>query len=548
MTFSIKARSEYRPGIETDHRVPTSDGLILATDIYLPTDPPRVVVVTRTPYDRARLRRDGLGWAAAGIAFVAQDVRGRYGSDGAWSPYHDERLDGAATLAWVRDQEWGADAALIVLGASYAAYTAWAMAVTVPDTVAGVISAVPAAGTRAINYTESGILRLAEHAMWWGEHAESRTSRTDVMRPMLADGTMLRHLPVSAIGKCLGVQVPRWWSVVAGGPSQDHPADDGPEAVTDDEMASIGVPTLHIGGWYDDFLPQTLHQWKVTGAARDPRPGRQLLIGPWAHALSSPHESQVGGRTHALTSRLPLGRYQVEWVRALVEGAVTSGEDVYLPGTEGWLHSWPPQTRQTTLYAHSNACLSASEPSSTSTWSDYQYDPRDPFPSSLAAVDIAMSLDSRRDRIKVRHRLSTSMTIVGRMCATIRTRSDRPGDRTVCIAERRADGAVIALAADTVPVAAGEHVATVILPVTAATVPATSELEMIVTGGAFPAVTRHPQSDDDRYTATCLHTAVHRIALDDQDTRLTIPVADRLPAIHDGVQTHSSEFQKEPTR
>lgn len=530
MTASTAIRRTTRPHVETDHSVRSADGVRLATDVYLPQGDPTAIVLMRTPYDRARLRQDGLGWASAGIAAVVQDVRGRHGSDGSWTPYRRERADGAATLGWIRDR-WP-DVAIAPVGASYAAYTAWAAAVTAPDLVDGVVSLVPAAGTRAINYTAHGILRLAEHIAWWTEHAEGRTSRTGLIGPMMSDGTVVRTLPVASIGDALWADVPHWWSAVAEGRSGVHPADDGPEAITDTELSDLGVPTLHIGGWYDDFLGQTLHQWRTVGMGRPVRPARQLVVGPWDHSLSSPDRSCVGARSHARGSRLPLGRHQVDWVRALVGGVCGEAQDVYLPGAEGWVRSWPPSTRDLRLIAAADGSLVPAGPSSSLVWRGYDYDPLDPSPSVLAGVDGAGLHDHRLDRVALRHELTSPLTIAGSMRITLRTRSDRPGDRHVCVAERRSDGALIALAEEAVPVAAGDHVVTVDLPVTATTVPATSVLQLVVTGGSFPALARHPQTDTDRAVATSLSPARHEIALGDGTTSLYLPVVENPPVIH----------------
>ena len=35
-----------------------------------------------------------------------QDTRGRFGSDGDFVPVEHEREDGAATVAWAREQPW----------------------------------------------------------------------------------------------------------------------------------------------------------------------------------------------------------------------------------------------------------------------------------------------------------------------------------------------------------------------------------------------------------------------------------------------------------
>jgi len=69
--------------------VPMHDGKRLATDIYLPAgECPFPVIFLRTPYSRVKPGRDlGQGYTAAGVAVVAQDMRGRFDSEGENLPF-----------------------------------------------------------------------------------------------------------------------------------------------------------------------------------------------------------------------------------------------------------------------------------------------------------------------------------------------------------------------------------------------------------------------------------------------------------------------------
>lgn len=113
--------------------VVTRDGVRLATDVYLPAGPGRVpAVIARTPYGT----RSNAVWFPAigrlfadhGMAFVAQDCRGHYASDGLAMPF-SEASDGWDTMDWVTLQPWS-DGSLAVFGESYVGYTAAAAAAT----------------------------------------------------------------------------------------------------------------------------------------------------------------------------------------------------------------------------------------------------------------------------------------------------------------------------------------------------------------------------------------------------------------------------------
>src|SRR3954462_12130692 len=90
--------------VERDVRVRMRDGVELATDIHRPDDDARhPVLLERTPYDRSYAMVAGLDTVAlieAGYALVAQDCRGRFGSDGTFMPFVDEAADGVDAIAW----------------------------------------------------------------------------------------------------------------------------------------------------------------------------------------------------------------------------------------------------------------------------------------------------------------------------------------------------------------------------------------------------------------------------------------------------------------
>src|SRR5262245_16054260 len=73
-----------KPPKPTMHMVAMRDGVKLATDVYLPGDGDSKypVIVARTPYNKA----GGAGFATnalrRGYAFVMQDLRGRFKSEG----------------------------------------------------------------------------------------------------------------------------------------------------------------------------------------------------------------------------------------------------------------------------------------------------------------------------------------------------------------------------------------------------------------------------------------------------------------------------------
>src|SRR5436305_3174858 len=85
-TFASLATAEDKPEIKVaEHMVAMSDGVKLATDVYLPGDGSGKypVIVARTPYNKAAGGKElSNNTGPRGYAFVYQDMRGRFRSEG----------------------------------------------------------------------------------------------------------------------------------------------------------------------------------------------------------------------------------------------------------------------------------------------------------------------------------------------------------------------------------------------------------------------------------------------------------------------------------
>ena len=315
MTTTTQPRADplpHRPWANL--RVPAADGTLLAVDVQLPPQAswPVPVVVTRTPYGRSKHLAEGLGWRAHGYGFVVCDVRGRYDSDGEWLPYRHERADSAAVADWITAQPW-CDGRLVAYGGSYSGYTAWTLAVERPEAVAAVVSLGPSMSLAGTKFDPSGVLRLGEHAAWWLERAESRTSRDGLARQVFAEQPeLLDHLPVVEVGGFLGARLEHWADLLTTGDDSEH--------VSDDELARLGAATLHVGGWYDLLLPESLRHWQVVGAELSPRPPRRLVVGPWDHDLAFSNTTAVGAREHGPRSRRGFRELCLDWLAAVLAG------------------------------------------------------------------------------------------------------------------------------------------------------------------------------------------------------------------------------------
>ena len=113
-----------------NQRVPMRDNVELAADVYMPdTEGPFPTLLVRTPYDKLsshdiQFRTSIVHLAEIGYATVAQDIRGRFESDGEFYPFVNEANDGHDTIEWIGRQPW-CNGKIGVIGASYKGLTIW---------------------------------------------------------------------------------------------------------------------------------------------------------------------------------------------------------------------------------------------------------------------------------------------------------------------------------------------------------------------------------------------------------------------------------------
>jgi len=86
--------------------IPMRDGVKLATDLYFPEGARRDLpaVLERLPYNKKALAERGAYFAARGYVFAAQDVRGRFRSEGRFEPFLREGPDGYDAIEWLASQ------------------------------------------------------------------------------------------------------------------------------------------------------------------------------------------------------------------------------------------------------------------------------------------------------------------------------------------------------------------------------------------------------------------------------------------------------------
>ncbi len=282
--------------------VPMRDGVRLATDVYLPaTEGPVPVVLTRSPYDKCGpiIRTDVFAAAltARGYAFVAQDVRGKFRSEGATVPFATEAQDGYDTIDWIVRQPWSSGR-VGMTGISYLGYTQWAALSTQHP-------ALRAIAPRSTN-TSLGAVQLTPGEPEWSfpfQYVMDFYAANDLYeRDAEYDWSRrpLIHSFEEAV-EHLGFRPPAMEAYLAERPvlhryPEGHPLDAKP------------IPVLLSLGWFDPYCPpEAMRDYQAMMSNPTWRPLVHLRLAPHDHddarlddrsvdpTRTTEHEAPVGG-------------------------------------------------------------------------------------------------------------------------------------------------------------------------------------------------------------------------------------------------------------
>ena len=108
MNRSLAQSADARRGV----MVPMRDGIGLSTNVYTPKNAngPLPTILWKTPYNEHKMRGSTLRYAVEaverGYAFIVQNERGRYFSEGKYEILGHPQTDGYDALTWIAKQPW----------------------------------------------------------------------------------------------------------------------------------------------------------------------------------------------------------------------------------------------------------------------------------------------------------------------------------------------------------------------------------------------------------------------------------------------------------
>lgn len=398
--------------IRVDRDIPMTmrDGIVLRADIYRPDDSEKhPAIVVRTPYSKV-MGGDSdflsaVHAAFAGYAFVMQDTRGRFASEGEFMPGAPEGLDGYDTIEAVAAESW-CDGNVGTFGGSYLGRNQWQAAIEDPPHLKAIAPQITTAGPLSDSRL-GGPIDLEQSISWFTAMAIDMLER---QRQQGKDVTRAREMldrarfNLSEVYEYLPLkEVPHFQFEGLSQAFGARMTDAIPPNVKSEEdlhwpYHRVNVPCFHAAGWYDLFSGSLFKNFlgmRENGGTELAREGQYVLCGPWAHGgnllayVGGLHFGPAGASMATFTMERHINFFD-RYLRG-IEGRKMAPVRYFVMGLNRWRNAdaWPlPQTEWQRFFLHSkgrsntaagNGLLSRDTPGAEPA-DVYIYDPRFPVP------------------------------------------------------------------------------------------------------------------------------------------------------------------------
>jgi putative CocE/NonD family hydrolase len=412
--------------------MPMRDGIRLCTDIYRPkTDEPVPIIFSRTPYNfnswgdgerKTWTAERALKAVERGYAYLVQNERGRYFSEGEWDILGVPLTDGYDAFSWMKDQPWS-NGKIGTMGCSSTAE--WQMAVAALDhpAHAAMVPMGYGAGVGRVgdineqgNWYRGGAQQMLFTAWLYGvEHDKFKpripagATQEDLIRisrfydlapenPKVDMSEALAHLPVSDILKNINGKTEIYDKMILRKPNDPDWYKGG---LYHDDMG-FGVPSFWFCSWYDVSITPNLYLFNhVRNNIKDKEvaDNQYLVIAPTLHcAYWRATENTIVGERSVGDATLNYDEQIYGWFDMWLKGEKNDFKEktprvqYFTMGSNKWqsAEQWPPAAAEMkTFFLNSNGKANSlygdgklsSSPNKKDLPDAYTYDPMNPVPS-----------------------------------------------------------------------------------------------------------------------------------------------------------------------
>ncbi len=423
----LEKRIERTAEVERKVMVPMRDGVRLATDVYRPkgAEGPLPAIFWRTPYSFSELSENRLEWIGRamekGYAFVLQNERGKYFSEGEWEILGLPRTDGYDALSWIAGQEWS-NGKVGTLGCSSSAEWQLALAAMDHPAHAAMVPMAAGAGIGRVgrffeqgNWYRGGAFQMLFAVWLYGVQNTQRptfppdTSQEDLTRlgkyfdleprmPEVEWAKAIRHLPLADLMASVDGPKGTYAELIRRTPGDPAWYQGG----LYHDGAPWGVPSLWLNSWYDVSIGPNLELFNVAAEnAIDAEAAEHqyAVIAPVTHcAFFGTEEETIVGERSMGDARFDYHGLIFDWFDYRLKGAANGFAErtpkvrYFTMGSNVWQSAagWPPEGVETrTLYLASGGAANslygdgvlAAEPPAAAGSDTFPYDPATPVPS-----------------------------------------------------------------------------------------------------------------------------------------------------------------------
>ncbi len=366
-------------------RIPMRDGVTLAADLYIPGDkvgqklPCRM---TYSPYGATTVRATGdINFAIEhGFAILQVDCRGRFNSEGTFSPWYDTFVDDAWDLLdWISKQEWS-DGKVTMVGGSYPAATQLSCLRSGHPALSACAPSAVTLDPYSIYY-QNGVPVLEFVSSW---HLGICTPESPA-QGAVGFKTAIQDFPLNEVPNRMGIKGSSWLESIS------HEGRDAYWAKKSElrDLAKSQSGIFFQGSWYDMLGVQVFETFETfmkeiaPEAADSPRKYSYLKVGPWGHGVNTP-EGEIKYGDNANVTEDP----EINFLCSIARGKVPetaskpTNIEIFTMGRNEWrnIETWPlPGTEYRPLYLNGDK-LTFEPPQDETATDTFDYDPLNPVP------------------------------------------------------------------------------------------------------------------------------------------------------------------------
>lgn len=424
--------------LEQKVMMPMRDGIRLATDIYIPKSNKKVpIIFSRTPYnfnswgdgeEKNRTHQRAYEALKRGYAYVVQNERGRYFSEGEWDILGVPLTDGYDAFSWMSAQSWS-NGKIGTLGCSSTAE--WQMAVAALDhpSHAAMVPQGFGAGVGRVgdffeqgNWYRGGVEQLLFSTWLYGVEQDkfkpripAGASQEDLIRisrfydlapenPPVDWAEKIKHLPLQDLLKNVGGKKEIFDKMIVRKPTDKDWYKGG---LYHDNM-DFGVPSFWFVSWYDVATTPNIalfNHVRENSVNQFVNDNQYLIIAPTLHCgFTRATENTIVGERSVGDARLNYDEQIYDWFDLMLKEKQNDFKEntprvqYYTMGSNKWQSSevWPPEnTEMTTFYLSSNGSantmygdgkLTTLKRKVKNNSDSFLYDPMDPVTSNGGGV------------------------------------------------------------------------------------------------------------------------------------------------------------------